>query len=99
MKLTDEVLDNWFEFFQLFLNDFEIVCNMIFSRHEYDISKYCYMSLVMRKPDFCKCEIKGADQLRSNCETDQRLCFCYSDSTIPLLLTAKFQASSYSLLL
>ena len=28
---------------------------------------------------------KGADQLRSNCEADQRLCFRYTDSTIPLL--------------
>ena len=51
----------------------------------------------MRKPDFCLCENKAADQLRSNCEADQRLCFCYSDSTIPLLLIAKissFQPSS-----
>ena len=43
----------------------------------------------MRKPDFCLCENKGADQLRSNCEADQRLCFRYSDSTILLLLIAK----------
>ena len=28
---------------------------------------------------------KGAGQLRSNCEADQRLCFRYTDSTIPLL--------------
>ena len=28
---------------------------------------------------------KGADQLRSNCEADQRLCFRYTDSTIPVL--------------
>ena len=33
-------------------------------------------------------ENKGADQLRSNCEADQRLCYRYSDSTIPLLLKA-----------
>ena len=39
----------------------------------------------MRKPAFCICENKDADQLRSNCEADQRLCFRYSDSTIPLL--------------
>ena len=39
----------------------------------------------MRKPDFRLCETKGADQLRSNCEADQRLYFRYSDSTIPLL--------------
>ena len=43
----------------------------------------------MRKPDFCLCENKGADQLRSNCEADQRLYFRYSDSTILLLLIAK----------
>ena len=28
---------------------------------------------------------QGADQLRSNCEADQHLCFRYKDSTIPLL--------------
>ena len=37
----------------------------------------------MRKPDFCLYENKDADQLRSNCEADQRLCFRYSNSTIP----------------
>ena len=42
-----------------------------------------------RKPDFCLCENKGADQLRSNCTADQRLCFRYTDST----LNPKFQAS------
>ena len=44
-----------------------------------------YLSLVVRKPDFCICENKGADQLRGNREADQRLCFRYTDSTIPLL--------------
>ena len=39
----------------------------------------------MRKPTFCICENKDADQLRGNREADQRLCFCYLDSTIPLL--------------
>ena len=43
------------------------------------------MSLVMRKPAFCICEKKDADQLRGNREADQRLCFRYIDSTIPLL--------------
>ena len=43
------------------------------------------MSLVMRKPAFCICENKDPDQLRSNCAADQRLCFPYMDSTIPLL--------------
>ena len=44
-----------------------------------------YMSPVMRKPGFCICENKDAYQLRDNREADQRLCFRYTDSTIPLL--------------
>ena len=43
------------------------------------------LSLVVRKPAFCICENKDADQLRGNHEADQRLCFRYTDSTIPLL--------------
>ena len=43
------------------------------------------VSLVMRKLAFCICENKDADQLRGNREADQRLCFRYTDSTIPLL--------------
>ena len=43
------------------------------------------MSRVVRKPDFCICENKDADQLPGNREADQRLCFRYTDSTIPLL--------------
>ena len=39
----------------------------------------------MGKPTICIGENKGADQLRSNCEADQRLCFRYMDSTIALL--------------
>ena len=39
----------------------------------------------MRKLAFCICENKDADQLRGNLEADQRLCFRYTDSTIPLL--------------
>ena len=39
----------------------------------------------MRKPVFCICENKDADQLRGNHEADQRLCFRYMDSAIPLL--------------
>ena len=44
-----------------------------------------HMSLVVRKPDFCTCENKDADQLRGDPEADQRLCFRYTGSTIPLL--------------
>ena len=39
----------------------------------------------MRKPTFRICENKDADQLHGNREADQRLCFRYTDSTIPLL--------------
>ena len=39
----------------------------------------------MRKPTFCICEKKDADQLHGNHEADQRLCFRYMASTIPLL--------------
>ena len=39
----------------------------------------------MRKPIFCICKNKDADQIRGNREADQRLCFCYIDGTIPLL--------------
>ena len=44
-----------------------------------------HMSRVVRKPAFCICENKDADQLRGNREADQRLCFRYTDSIIPLL--------------
>ena len=55
-----------------FQNCFNVMCNY-------------NMSCLMRKPDFCLCENKTADQLSSNCKADQHLCFCYTDSTIPLL--------------
>ena len=51
------------------------------------------MSRLMGKPTICICENKDADQLRGNREADQRLCFRYSDSTLPLLL--KFKISSF----
>ena len=41
----------------------------------------------MRKPAIFICENKVTDQLRDNREADQRLCFRYIDSTIPLLPT------------
>ena len=50
-----------------------------------------HMSHPMGKPTICICENKDADQLRGNREADQRLCFRYSDSTIPLLLIRNFK--------
>ena len=46
----------------------------------------------MRKSAFCICENKDADQLHSNGEADQHLCFRYIDSTIPLLLKAEISS-------
>ena len=53
------------------------------------------MSLHMRNPTICICKNKAADQLRSNCKADQRLCFRFTDSTIPLL--SKFEILSLQL--
>ena len=46
------------------------------------------LSLVVRKPAFCICENKDADQLRGN---------RYSDSVIPLLYKSEISTSSYFL--
>ena len=51
----------------------------------------------MRKPIFCICENKDADQLRGDREADQRLCFRIKDSSITLLINTKFQTSSHLL--
>ena len=47
----------------------------------------------MRKGALCICENKDADQLRGKREADQRLCFRYIASTIPLL--PKYKISSF----
>ena len=57
-----------------------------------DILVEINMSLVMRKPGFCICENNDADQLRGIRVADQRLCFRYIASTIPLL--PKYKISS-----
>ena len=57
---------------------FDLICH-----GKYHVSSH--MSLVMRKPAFCICENKDANQLHSYCAADQGLCFHYTDSTIPLL--------------
>ena len=50
------------------------------------------MSRLMGKPTICIGENKDADQLRGNREADHRLCFRYSDSTIPLLLKSEISS-------
>ena len=57
----------------------------------------------MRKSVFryakTKAQISCADQLRSNRVSDQHLCFCYIDSTIPLLPKSKILSfSPYSVI-
>ena len=47
----------------------------------------------MRKPAFCICENKATNQLCDNRTADQRLCFHYIDSTMPLL--RKSEISSF----
>ena len=70
--------------------------SLLVKRQNYNTSPRVYleMSRVVRKPAFCICENKDADQPRGNREADQRLCFRYTDRTIPLLSKSKFQASS-----
>ena len=50
------------------------------------------MSRPMGKPTICIGENKDADQLRGNREADQRLCFRYSDSTIPPILKSEISS-------
>ena len=49
----------------------------------------------MRKPTICICENKGADQLRSNCEADERL-YVFATRIVQFVfyLYPKFEASS-----
>ena len=51
----------------------------------------------MRKPRFCICENKDADQLRGNREADQRLCFPTLIVRSLYFLNPKFEASSHIL--
>ena len=46
----------------------------------------------MGKPTICIGGNEGANQLRSNCEADQHLCFRYMYSTIPLLLKSEISS-------
>ena len=57
------------------------LANLSCSAHKVSLN----MSCIVRKPTFFICKNKDAAQLRGNSEADQRLCFRYIDSTIPLL--------------
>ena len=58
---------------------------ILMNKRLYKINDVFELSLVVRKPAFCICENKDADQLHSNCAADQRHCLRLIDSTIPLL--------------
>ena len=62
---------------------------LLFTRQKHNIEQkhidIKYQMSLVRKPAFCICENKDADQLRGNREADQHLWFRYIDSTIPLL--------------
>ena len=63
----------------------QIKSKVLLSQSLLMLAAWPQMSLVMRKTAFCICENKDADQLHGNREADQRLCFRYTDSTIPFL--------------
>ena len=69
-------------------NDNQLKCSI----KQDSANTHLYMSRVMRKPDFCICENKDADQLRGSREADQHLCFRYTDSTIPLISKSKISS-------
>ena len=60
--------------------------------NQIDVDTVFNLSLVVRKPAFCICENNDADQLLGNREADQRLCFRYTESTIPLLPTSEISS-------
>ena len=51
----------------------------------------------IRTPTKCISENKVTDQLRSNCEVDQCLCFRYLDSTTFLLFKSEISMSVHSI--
>ena len=74
---------------QKFSSKIAVYCMDMFKKCESVASHAQHLSRVVRKPTFFICENKDADQLRGNREADQRLCFRYIDSTIPLLSKSK----------
>ena len=50
------------------------------------------MNVSVIEPTICICENKDADQLRGDREADQRLCFRYTDTTLPLLFKSEISS-------
>ena len=71
---------------------------------DYIFAKTRHFNILFEPPHgktnrICIGENKGADQLRSNCEADQRLCFRYTIVQFLYFSNPKFQASSHLLCL
>ena len=68
--------------------DIEKLINASALRNGVFYARRSHLCSIMRKPAFCICENKGANQLCSNCTADQRLYFRgYTDSIITLFST------------
>ena len=74
---------------------YDLVCILEYQKKYEKLYTNTCMSRVMRKPAFCICENKDADQLRSNRTADQHLCFHYIDTccTNPLLPKSEISSS------
>ena len=66
----------------------------------YEGNKKKNMSRLLRTPTLCMCENIGADQLRGDSESDQRICFRHTTRIVqsPFFVNTKFHASSCLLL-
>ena len=62
-------------------NSAQLMVSLFSRRFSRDTTNIVLYEPHHEKTGFCLCKNKGADQLYSNWS----LCFCYTDSTIPLL--------------
>ena len=86
-------------FYYLFIYIYLFLLIYLFSLVRYchfgdSVYVWYYMSRVVRNRLFAYAKNKDADQLCGNREADQRLCFHYTNSTIPLLSKSKISSST-----
>ena len=83
----------WTRFLMFMSNHSFIFCaRMVIGILHFIPDSMIQMSCLMRKQTISIGENKDADPLRGNSEADQRLCFRYTDSTIPLLSKSKISS-------
>ena len=73
------------------------ILNMVIPILMYFLTLTHQMSCIVRKPAFCICKNKDADQLRCNRKADQRCCFRYTIVQCLYFLNQKFHASRHLL--